>query len=140
MSPPSIAADIHITAAPETALSSANKLEGIRELSFPESTTLNEEQYLNDDGVDTYTPVRSQISWSMSGDLKKTSTTQGVIKAAKDSKSAFYVHVLTDPDAADGSKGLCYKCFVESYEAPLSAAEVVKLSASGEVSGAPVAI
>ncbi len=140
MSSPSIAADIHITAAPETALSSANKIDGIRELSFPESTTLNEEQYLNDEGVDTYTPVRSNISWSMSGDLKKTSTTQGIIRTAKDNKTAFYVHVVTDPDAADGSKGYRYKCFVESYEAPLNASEVVKLSASGKVSGAAVAI
>jgi hypothetical protein len=140
MSTPSIAADIHVTAAADTVLSDANKIEGIRELSFPESTTLNEEQYLNDAGVDTYTPVRSQISWSMSGDVKMTSATQGVLRDANDNKTAFYVHVLTDPEADAGEQGKRYKCFVESYEAPLSAAEVIKLSASGKVSGAPTAV
>jgi hypothetical protein len=132
---------IHVTAAADTVLSDANKLEAATAFSVTEEDEFEEEKFLNSDGYSEKTIVWSALTGgSISGSRRPGSVTQEVIETARTSKTPFYIHVLLDPTATAGNQGYRYKAFVQSDPKNFEAGTLLKFDWALEFSGPPVAI
>jgi hypothetical protein len=132
---------IHVTAAAGTALTNANKLEGLKSFPVTTATTLVEQQHLNSDGWSRHVPTWKSASGSLSGEVKAGSATQAILQTADDNSTPFFVHVIENASAAPGAKmGRRYEMVIESSEEPHEAGGLVTFNYSVKVNGPPVDI
>ncbi|PTL79090.1 hypothetical protein [Vitiosangium sp. GDMCC 1.1324] len=131
---------IHITATADEALSDANKLEAGTKFGVTDTDEFEEEKFLNSPGYSENVPVWSSLSGSIEGKRKTGSATQEVMANAKKTRTPFFIHVISNPTAAAGSKGLRYEVYAESDEKNFEAGTAQSFNYPLKFNGAPVPI
>lgn len=131
---------IHVTALADDVLDDDNKLQGGTKFNVTDTAVFEETKHLNSGGYSGQVPVWNTLTGSIDGDRITGDASQDVIFDAFKNRTAFYIHVLENPSASAGSKGLRYKAFAETHPREFEAGAKLKFSVPLKFDGAPVAI
>lgn len=130
---------IHVTAASDTVLADANKIEETSTFSLDGEHTIIDRQNLNSPGHTLRSVTWHAYSGSLEGRVIRGSTVMGTIETAAAAGTSAFIHIIDTPGAALAAhKGWRYEVVFGTDGKSWPAGDVVGFSISFAVSGAPV--
>lgn len=123
-----------------TAVTSADRIDGLTDGSLSESGDFVETNYLGGSGYKSRVQTLKDTSADLSGHFMQGDAPQEVLRNARDTGATVYVTFIFDPSASAGSKGKRIPMVVNSYDEKLTPGGVVEFSCKLLGNGAPVAV